>query len=273
MKNLHFDELYVGNSLTALAFAYYDGLPIIVHGEPPQYYFFDKLGNGKLKVAVWREFAFQLSMAGLLPFANKVQSFRMEDEHNLYVVTDDGGSYNITVDKLYNQQPAVLKDDSGIPMVEMIDWFRVNSGRVHEHDKVKIPEKYAGKFNREILFYPTRRYQGPKLYKDLLVSSYIPEGAEREEENSELYVRFQVESTLKDLGIKGRKNGIDPKGKQKRLKLKIEHENRNVRPHLRSEEPDIFLMRSASFELFGSILQYRNLDIGRLADKFGDPFG
>jgi hypothetical protein len=234
------DQIMVGSYLTSLVEAYAIGVPMIIKERPP-YYFFDRIGDAA-KGEVWSRFAFHLSMSGLLPCGGPVVSCRIDKDPGsrggvVEVVDVNEVAYRFEVDKIEEKNPSQIMypDKSGKTRkaFDMIDWFNVISGKVHEHEEsAKWKERFVGR----LIFPTTNNSKAEKPEKNVIAFSTILEEDILNDEYSELMARFEVERQMAELGIKGRKNGIAPNGKQKHLKLYIEHEKRVVRPKIRGEE-------------------------------------
>lgn len=262
---LQFEKVIIGNSLLALSTAYYEGVPVLVQGRP-EYFFFDEYYYIKARETrkvsdVWKEACFQLTLAGLIPFGDLITSIR-EEEDFIEVITRDGKKHQVYCDKkeVVKRIPLVKK---GKEYREIIDWFSVKSGKVHDMHSIQIGTSPW----RELIFYPTETYQGPNLYKDMLMKSRVLEGEEKLEENSELILRFVAEEVMMRNGIKGKKNGITADGRQKYLKIKTEHDKRIVRPCYRAEDTRIQWNRNVA----GG--KSKHAGITKIMETFGDPFG
>lgn len=257
-----FNQIIVGNSLLALSNAYYRGLPILIHGRP-QYFFFDKIGD-KTKAAAWREMAFQLNMAGLVPFGDSIESIR-SDDGVFYEVTTKGGKRREVICRSSEPcEPAVHKtmdydDDSWQESVEIIDWFTVLSGRVHDIEQLNFHTSAVN----QIVFYPTKRFFAHDKFKDLVCKSYARKDQLENQEYEEWKVRWLVMSRMKEAGIKGSKNGIRPSGTQKYLALNIEFDKRVVRPNYVGEDDEIALVL-ATERLYTKKTQ-------EMIEQWGDP--
>ena len=68
--------------------------------------------------------------------------------------------------------------------------------------------------------------------KDLVSVSYLSEKQLRDYEYSDTYAKFKILNIMKEAGIRGRRNGRDPKNKEKYkyYALKIESQRREVTP-------------------------------------------
>ena len=262
---LEYDHIVVGNCLTALANAYYGGYPILVQGRP-SYYFFDHI-NDKQKSRVWREFAFQLTLAGLMPFGEKIKEIIPTDEAMYEVVTNDGKRHEVW----YDSSETVSQSQGTHPKeyYEVIDWFNVTSGRVHTHDKLSFASR---KFVNKILFYPTTRFLSHDKFKDLVAVSYAPKSEIDAGGIDPVFVRFEVVDCMLAAGIKGSKNGFNEDKKQKYIAVNIEHERRDIRPCCHPEFADIELVRAANMSHGGNFTTNSgDKEINKLMEKFGGP--
>ena len=250
-----FDKLVIGGSLSAVVYAYLNNLPLIinVNKAPLHTDFFDKdvdlqkinLLNSEHKITTlagkkevggtkfetWRCILFFLSLAGLLPLADKVYSIRIEGNNTLKIITKNSRSTKMT----YNQL-LVFDDENinGLPTpsqtaddrFRVLDWIDVRSGAMHGIDLIETTSDFV----KCIHFYPSERIDGKHKKKDILTISYLTEKQLNDFEYSDTMVKFKVKKIMKDAGIKGRKNGRDPKDpkKHKHLAIKIEPSKREV---------------------------------------------
>lgn len=282
MIEREFDRLYIGSNISHLLEAYVDGSPIIIT-ERPQYFSFDLLGVAP-KGQVWSRLMFSLSMAGLLPCGGVVNSCRTypnDDNSWLVEVVDSNEiSYKFHVGAL--REPFIaqvtmpadavkpahnrgeeFQGSGSVKMYDVIDWFDVVSGKVHEYDQIAL---YKNRFIERIIFPPTPNSKSEVIEKNAIAFSTMAETEDLIHDYSELAARLEVEKQMKAKGIKGRKNGFRENGKQKYLKLRLEHNKRVVRPKIRGEEISSLYTRYAMGRT------YFTRDVRLVDEKYGDPF-
>jgi len=233
----HYENLVIGGSLNAIIFAYLKGYPLVTNRDvfPFRFDHFDdsvdlsklSLGLEKIhlqektlgpsKLDVYKHLNFVLSMAGLLPLGDGFFSCRLKEDNLLKITTKNSRMIQVKFDHLF-----IFNDDniSGLPepiesldegMYEVLDWIDITS-TAHPHQYLKTEDNFI----REIFFYPTERLDGNHPNKkDLVAVSYLSGEQLKEYEYSDTYAKFKVLSILKEMGIKGQRNGRDMLDKTK----------------------------------------------------------
>ena len=253
------EGIIVGYSLSALIYAFYSGMPVVGYPSSAPWNF-EKLprtdlsqygmGKGTLtyEIDLWNHLYMLLSMGGQIPFADNAASIRMDS--NALVVSTSNRSRIVRGD--FNT--VWMFDDHGIEgMPEVIelcdeyrvaDWFDVRSGMKHNESKLMDPSE---DFVRNIYFYPSQRLDGHHPdKKDLCSESFLQESQLDDFECSPTYARFKILDRMKDIGIRGARNGMGPNGKPKHYALKIEfskREKRRITMHTYTDVPNIIYNR------------------------------
>ena len=114
-------------------------------------------------------------------------------------------------------------------MFKVLDWVDVTCCTTHPYQYFETNDNFV----REVFFYPTERVDGYQPNrKDLVSVSYLSEKQLRDYEYSDTYAKFKILDIMKETGIRGRRNGRDPKNKEKYkyYALKIESQRREVFP-------------------------------------------
>ena len=248
----HHDNLVIGGGLNAIIFAYLKGYPLVTNRDvlPFRFNYFDCdvdlsklcLGLEKIhlqektlgpsKLDVYKHLNFVLSLGGLLPLGNGFFSSRLKEDNLLKITTKNSRMIQIKFDHLY-----IFNDDNiaGLPepvesldedMFKVFDWIDVTS-TAHPHQYLKTEENFI----REVFFYPTERTDGyhPDK-KDLVAISYLNGEQLKDYEYSDTYAKFKVLAILKEMGIRGQRNGRDmlDKTKYKYYALKVKPYRREV---------------------------------------------
>lgn len=266
------DNIVIGYSLSAFIYAFYTGAPVVGYTEsmPKIFDDFEKeidysahgFGNGKTtnQVELWNHLYMLLSMGGQIPFADNVQTLRRDGEDTLVVTTSNRSK----VAKVKYAELWVFDDHGveGMPPIQkaneiyrVVDWFNVHSGMRHPVPFILTPSQ---DFVREIIFYPSERLDGdhPDM-KDLCAVSWLDDEQLQLFETSPTYAKFAILRAMKDMGIRGTKNGICPKtGKQKYYALKIEFDRRDkemIAMHGYAPEPGISFHRVSPPELLSEL--------------------
>ena len=195
---LKYDKIVIGAPLSSVLHSFYQNIPIIFveHKNGHPFDFFDssielsllKMEPSKyeLKKADAQDITFGipkqkvydkvlsiLSMGGLVPFSNLVKSLWIEDDY-IKVVTKGNKIFLVEYNEL------IIFDDAkinGIPVSftekvckqQVIDWFDVNLGCVHDIDYIKTNDDFV----REIFFYNSYRHGRNKKKKDLISKFYF----------------------------------------------------------------------------------------------------
>lgn len=260
------DEVVVGGGLSALVYAYCKDAVLIRTPElvPPPFDFFEpaldlssllfphttyelKTNTGSLivgisKLNLWDRLSYIMSMAGRLPFSNKVKSIRIDSEQKTISVAAGNMSTTLEYDKLrvfdtsqlYGLESHILNDiEKGqsanfLPpkKFKILDWFSVRSGCKHEFDYFCTDDDFV----KEVYFYPTERMDGKHNLKDLVAISHLTREQLNDVEYSDTYARFKILALMKESGIRGSRNGRDQKypGKYKYYAIRIEAAIRDV---------------------------------------------
>ena len=124
---LEYDRVIVGNSLIALATAFYKNLPLLAL-EKPSYYSFDLLSSGERKENLWNHFSFLLSISSLLPFGNKIESVE-EDGDRQYVLSKGNRRYELDIGEITRINDPLRLNDDGEEVLEILDWFETKNSK------------------------------------------------------------------------------------------------------------------------------------------------
>jgi len=234
-KHVYFyDTVVIGGNLPAFLYAYTNSLPIIFVDAVPPFEFdevddldFEGLGlrysynenrvystryggKEKMHLRLWERIGFLLGVAGLMPLSSFAESIRIQD-NQLKIATERQRTAKVNFNKL------VIFDDknaSGLPNIRerkkgknrVIDWFNVRSGCNHDVDSLTDDNDFVNK----IIFYPTKRSENRNL-KDLYVESYLTDEQLQDFDYSETMARFKVIKMMKAAGMRGERNGRNPK--------------------------------------------------------------
>lgn len=218
---LSFDRVVVGGSLAALKYAHANQLPILVYKVKPPHRFSKDFIAGECG-----RFCFSLSVAGLLPFSDKIESIRYQEEGPLRITIKNSFLFKMDFSKL------IIFDDEGITglpeptgktseLCEVVDWFSVRSGMSHEFERLESTSDFV----KCVHFYPTDRLDGyhPDK-KDAAAVSYMTREQVYELGWSDSYARLKVLEMMKEAGIRGQSCGASS------YALKIETAAREVFP-------------------------------------------
>lgn len=263
---MRLDEVVVGRGLNALVYAYCKDAVLIRTPEmgPPPFDFFEPTLDLSLllfprttyalktnvgirtvgipKLDLWDRLSYMMSIAGQLPFSDKVKSIRIDSEQKTISVAAGNTSTaleysNLRVfdtSQLYGLESHTLnefeKEQSAnfLPpkIFRILDWFNVRSGCKHEFDYFCTDDDFV----KEVYFYPTERMDGKHNLKDLVAISYLTKAQLNDVEYSDTYARFKILALMKENGIRGSRNGRDQKypGRYKHYAVRIESTIRDV---------------------------------------------
>ena len=179
---------------------------------------------------LWERLFFYLSMAGLIPLAEKPVSLRVSD-NIVKASTAKARMAKIRFKKL------TIFDDFGVTGIgiptqkteekyKVYDWFDVRSGMKHSHDVLYNEENFV----KQIIFYKTLRIDGDHEFKDAVAISYLTKEQLEQFEYSDINARFKTLYMMKEAGIRGARNGRDmnDKTKYKYYAVKIENTARDI---------------------------------------------
>jgi hypothetical protein len=249
------EELVIGDNLEAVSYSYLNEKPLILNSTRKPYFFefFEKdccLSKypvkvleyelvtphgtkvvGASKLGVWEKLVFNLSVAGLIPAADKVYSIRIEDNNLLKIITHNSRVVRIKFDKLRifdTKNISGFEPFSETNKFKAIDWINVRSGMKHEYDYFETEDNFV----KEVYFYPSPRMgSGEKdERKDLVAVSYLTKEQLDDFGYSDTYAKFKILSLMKEAGIKGPRNGRrhDDPNKYAYHSIKIEPSRREI---------------------------------------------
>ncbi len=259
-KHIYYhDRIVVGANLSSLLYSFLNGYPCICVGESPPFRFdYDEyfgtlnlLGvkSGNLR-QIWERLVLALSLGGQLPMADKTYSINIQD-NVIKAFTKNSRLGRFHFDKL------IIFDDNlvrGLPPIEqrvlgkskVIDWYDVRSGMEHQHDFFET----ADDFVKEIYFYPSDRFGNQKsgrVRKDLVSVSYMDEDQVEGFDFSDTMAKFKILKIMKELGIRGARNGRDTYNPNiyRYYSPKIESVERQIIPDIRNyyQQDDRFEFR------------------------------
>ena len=237
-----YNEIVVGHSLAAAAYAYLNDAPLIINkqgGRPFLFDFFeegfdlssflmppvtyDMASNagtktvGASKSDLWERLIFSLAVSGRLLVSDKAKSIRIDESSKVVTVIVGTSSVEYGFERLRIFNTAsirgLLPASPIVPAkVRVLDWFNVRSGCCHEYDHLHSDHDLA----REIYFYPSPR-AGTKNHniKDLVAVSFLTAEQLNDIEYSDVAVRFKILNMMKGVGIRGARNGRDQKKTRK----------------------------------------------------------
>ena len=251
--NIECDKLVVGSSLEALVYCYLNNVPFVCSqlGHPHHFEYFNHRDDlsifgmknisrirqtnfaqqtiGIDKLCVWERLFFYLSVAGLCPLTDKSVSLRISDNvlkastanarmakihFNELIIFDDTNIYGLEVPEIKEKTYTVY------------DWFDVRSGMKHTYDQIEDTSDFVN----HIIFYSSQRVEGNHNFKDAIAVSYLTKTQLDDFEYSDISARFKTLYMMKELGIRGARNGRNmlDKTKYKYYAVRIENTQREI---------------------------------------------
>jgi hypothetical protein len=248
-----YDSIVIGASVESLTYAYVNNFPVIyTHLQKPfKFDCFDPEFDLSLfdlettsdfrKETLFEHLLFVLSLAGQVPFSDKIKVIEFEEDNSLTVVTRNNAVVRINVDKIlvfdeHCFEGIPIPDKEAEKHYKVLDWINVRSGMKHRFDYYKTDDDFV----KELYFFPTERVDGNHDKKDVVAVSYMSEEELNNIEYSDSYVRLKVLSLMKQIGIKGRRNGRDVNNRDRIIyrAIKIDTAERKVIPLHRDEYSD-----------------------------------
>jgi len=176
---------------------------------------------GTPKMELWNKLLFTMSSAGHLPFGIKDVSIRQKDKS----VTIKTKSRNY-----YYEVSEIQTIKNNYDKIKVYDWIDIRScGPINfEHIETKDD------FIKELFFYPSERVGAQKTMLDIVAVSELSSSDLESFDYGETMSRIKVSSMLKQVGIKGPRNGKNPTyprspEKYKYAPIKLEHNRREIR--------------------------------------------
>ena len=228
MKTIRTPRIVIGSSLESVLFASKNDCTLILNKVTPPEIFEAK------ELEDWNHLIFLLSMAGKVPFSDKITSIRiLENEKRLKVYTTKEKIIQLDCDEVY-----VFDDENveGLPLPNsvsknpkkmVLDWVSVRAGMTHEYQTIETGDEFVN----EIVFYKSHRIDGDHNYKDLVAISHLTDDQIKDHSYSQLMVLYKVKDVMKSYGIKGPRNGRDTLNpeKYKYYGIKLESDKRQVK--------------------------------------------
>lgn len=138
---LNFDKIVIGSSLEAVLCAFYNKFKILYTRSltPDEYDIIEDYGLGPKRKETWEKHMFQLSMAGHVPFTDKIKHIRYVDRDKIKVITNEEGVYTVKYNELYifddhNFLDLPVNAKKSNKNIRILDWFRIDKGKV-DHEK------------------------------------------------------------------------------------------------------------------------------------------
>jgi len=239
------DTLVIGTDLSALIYSYLNNHTFVFErvDSPTQFEFlpvdfpthlFYHTSNsrqiksldgmiqlGVPKIELWNRLLFTMSASGLLPFGTKETTVRHRD--NLVSIKTKSRNYQYEVDD-------VQKIKNSYHKVKVYDWISVRSCGPIDIEYLNTGDDFI----TELFFYPSERNGAHKTVLDAMAISQLTPTQLQSFDYGETMSRLKIRSLLKNMGIKGPRNGKNPTyprspEKYKYAPIKLEHNYREIR--------------------------------------------
>ena len=243
--NPHYDQIVVGSSLRALLFAALNDFPVFfttpekprrfdhfdssidlsswgLHNEPQLWVTpVGETQTGQSKIALWEHVFFVLGLKGLTPFSSVCNSLRLDtnkltgySEYAKLRTVEFGVCHYFDEHATYN----LLRSENTQRNYEVYDTLAFIRGGKHHLDLIESNDQFCNK----IWFYPTPRVDGKTAIKDACVLSILSDDQIDDFDFSETIVRLTALQKMKDLGLRGPKNGYQADGSQRYRSFKAQ---------------------------------------------------
>jgi len=241
----YYEQIVVGSSLRALLFAASHSIPVFFTEpeKPHQFEHFDvdvdlsswglhndsqlwvtpdgEMATGQNKIALWEHVYFVLGLKGLTPFSSVCNSLRLDtnkltgfSEYAKLRTIEFGVCHYFDEHSTYN-----LLSSKDKPRTHLVyDTFAFIRGGKHHLDFISSDDDFC----KEIWFYPSPRLDGNTPIKDACVLSILSDEQIDDFDFSETIVRLTALQKMKDLGLRGPKNGYQEDGSQRYRSFKAQ---------------------------------------------------
>ncbi len=228
-----FDDLIIGGTLPAFLHGYCNSLPVLYIDKKIPLRFEiskNKVFDNISKVGLWNRLGAFLSLAGLLPFSNKITGFRILEDNYAEAYTNSRKikiSFNRLLifdeDKIGGLEEPVFKAKKDF---KVYDWLITKGMSRHEKSFIESSDDFV----REVLFYPSERKGTRKTTKDMVAISYLTEEQVSSLDYSENYARLKAINMMKDAGLRGYSNGYSKiKQATQYYAIALEHDRREMK--------------------------------------------
>lgn len=223
------ENLVLGGNLEALEFAFREGFPVFYEKlEIP--FHLEQTKEGLNKKDVIENYAFILAIAGLNYYTSLNNEYRIS-KNKLFISGNKPWKKEIEFVNLHDFRN---KYESST-VYKVVDYINVRSCGPHDIKQLVTNDKFV----KEIYFYPSQRMNASKNFslsthdyetvqKDVMVVSYLKGSQIEKESFSPIYSRLKLKELMMDVGIKGKKSGFYPSGKQKYNSVKLEFFKREI---------------------------------------------
>jgi len=223
ITDLYYENIVIGSNINALSYAYFHNT-YLLFARLQKPFLYDIEDGWKYKIKLWNKLAFNLSFRGMIPFGEKIQNIRL-DNNIVKVFTKDNFIYNITYKNVvvcddYKLDGFSEKNNEQNYKCIIQDHFNVLSGVNHDLEYINCNDDEL----KIIWFYDSLRHKNQIKAKDCVSVSLVDIKDMNNDNNSIGIIKMKTIKAMKKAGIKGRKNGINNPTRP----LDIKHATREI---------------------------------------------
>jgi hypothetical protein len=152
------------------------------------------------KYDLWNYLSYKLCERGLNPFGLGVRSVKF-NEDTITVITESSKKATVVAKDviIYGMQnvSGIDRQEDEVEEFRVFDWFNVRKGMNHEFEEYTREDNFCNKF----YFYLSKRIDGNKKYKDLVVESTLTKSQVQDPDYSDTIARLIATRTMKEAGI------------------------------------------------------------------------
>ena len=251
-KQIRYENVVIGNNLSAALFSYCNQYPLIVNSfNPPIPFEFlsadlplnllglhgfnvelngicNKVKFGMPKIELWNKLVFLLSMSGLKPAAFKGGNVRVGDDN--IDVYSKSRMYSFEYENAFlfsADNISGVNVSSEIKHYKVFDWISVKALSKSNIEYIKTGDDFVS----EIFFYPSERNGAKSADRDIVCISTMTENQLRSFDYSDTIVKMKVKHILRQHGFRGSRSGPKPGSplEHNHRPIKLETSRRDVR--------------------------------------------
>lgn len=208
MNKLTLDTVVIGGNLQSLIYSFSNNLPIILVNPhiPPASQLTD---CGLSKKLLWERLSFILSFAGLNPCAQKISSYRIEEDNTIKLFGKTPYIYSISYNNLINYDTVTNEEQCAV-----IDNFKILNL------SYKLMYVFS-ELNTGDEFINNIRISAVRNNMRGTATSYLTLEKAKSDNYSETYARLKIESLLKENGMTGKYIGTIKEPVFKPIKVEL----------------------------------------------------
>tara|TARA_B100000287_G_scaffold417566_1_gene453491 strand:+ start:673 stop:1554 length:882 start_codon:yes stop_codon:yes gene_type:complete len=244
------NNIVIGGDLKSLLLSIIHHCPLVVNNlRPPS--FIERFGgfpdlspfgldNSSSKLQLWKRLMYALSVEGMVLNAQQFSTIEISSKESTLTVVSERNKTQFQYNNLYVTDPSNIRGTRLYTKYKtkqkVYDFFNLTSATRKDLKSIQRNDDFIN----HILFYPSLRDNTHSYVKDICVTSYLTEQQLENHDYSDTSVRLILKRILKENGIRGTKNGLNPNypdksdQKYKYRPISIVYENRVVQKELDS---------------------------------------